>query len=310
MTQEWRAPYMASTLHPPATTRRGSVAVARQGVPRAGRYVLLFVALVLLLLPRSVWSSLQALILVGPIAWTALRWRNDRSLTYWCAFIASFLVAGYFRDIGDTVGPVFYRYPLEADRLLFFGAVPTTVLQSLLYTPGAPAWWDWAGLGIYLTHYVSLPVMGALVWWKRPAVLRPFLLGAAAMTVLAGVCFVMVSTAPPWIAAQHGLLPPVYKPVLDLLTQTVPGVYHYGVSIAGGNDVAAMPSGHAAVATFAALVTHGTRWAWLGLGYALAMGFVLVYFGEHYVVDILAGALLAVGCWRLTSCRARESGPA
>jgi membrane-associated phospholipid phosphatase len=31
----------------------------------------------------------------------------------------------------------------------------------------------------------------------------------------------------------------------------------------------------------------------LGWSYALALGFALVYLGEHYVVDLLAGAALA-----------------
>jgi membrane-associated phospholipid phosphatase len=57
-----------------------------------------------------------------------------------------------------------------------------------------------------------------------------------------------------------------------------------------------MPSLHTGVAPTIAL--YGvwrltSRWRWLLLLYPLAMGTTLVYFGEHYVVDLLAGALLA-----------------
>jgi membrane-associated phospholipid phosphatase len=39
---------------------------------------------------------------------------------------------------------------------------------------------------------------------------------------------------------------------------------------------------------------HGPVPALLGWGYASALGFALVYLGEHYVVDLAAGLALAV----------------
>jgi membrane-associated phospholipid phosphatase len=39
----------------------------------------------------------------------------------------------------------------------------------------------------------------------------------------------------------------------------------------------------------------GRGHAALGWAYALTLGFGLVYLGEHYVVDLLAGAALAAG---------------
>jgi membrane-associated phospholipid phosphatase len=43
----------------------------------------------------------------------------------------------------------------------------------------------------------------------------------------------------------------------------------------------------------------GGRHGALGWGYALALGFGLVYLGEHYVVDLIAGLVLAEAIWRL-----------
>ena len=37
----------------------------------------------------------------------------------------------------------------------------------------------------------------------------------------------------------------------------------------------------------------------LGWGYALTLGFGLVYLGEHYLIDLLAGFALAEGIWRV-----------
>ncbi|WP_179531436.1 phosphatase PAP2 family protein [Nocardioides marinus] len=64
------------------------------------------------------------------------------------------------------------------------------------------------------------------------------------------------------------------------------------------NSVAAMPSLHAGTAVLVSLVlaSRATRW-WGHLWhlYPLTMCIALVYFAEHYVVDLLAGALLAAG---------------
>ncbi len=77
-----------------------------------------------------------------------------------------------------------------------------------------------------------------------------------------------------------------------------------------------MPSLHAGIAFLVALYgiqrLH-TRWRWLLALYPLAMSTALVYNAEHYVIDILAGALLAVlvlvGCQAWESSRDRAVTP-
>jgi membrane-associated phospholipid phosphatase len=65
----------------------------------------------------------------------------------------------------------------------------------------------------------------------------------------------------------------------------------------GGNPLAAMPSLHFATSVMAAhmLADAGTVPGAVGWAYALTLGFALVYLGEHYVVDLLAGLALAEG---------------
>jgi membrane-associated phospholipid phosphatase len=62
----------------------------------------------------------------------------------------------------------------------------------------------------------------------------------------------------------------------------------------GGNPWAAMPSLHFATSLMAAihLSEAGTAEGIAGWTYALTLGFALVYLGEHYVTDLLAGAAL------------------
>ena len=65
-------------------------------------------------------------------------------------------------------------------------------------------------------------------------------------------------------------------------------------SVASENPVAAMPSVHFALALLIAFAAwRGPRpLRFLAAAYVLAMAFALVYLGEHYLVDLLAAALL------------------
>jgi membrane-associated phospholipid phosphatase len=83
-------------------------------------------------------------------------------------------------------------------------------------------------------------------------------------------------------------------------------LYH----LVDGNPYAAIPSLHAgySVLVFLFLLTlaWNTRWRWLamlGVLYPLAQSFAVVYTGNHYVVDLLIGAVYAAavlfGVWWL-----------
>ena len=65
-------------------------------------------------------------------------------------------------------------------------------------------------------------------------------------------------------------------------------------SRSGGNPWAAMPSLHFATSLLAAilLAEAGPLAGAVGWGYAVTLGFALVYLGEHYVIDLVAGAAL------------------
>lgn len=71
-------------------------------------------------------------------------------------------------------------------------------------------------------------------------------------------------------------------------------------SVLGGNPLAAMPSLHFATSLMAALLLgESSRLAGaLGSVYTAGLGFALVYLGEHYVIDLIAGAGLTLGIRR------------
>jgi membrane-associated phospholipid phosphatase len=79
------------------------------------------------------------------------------------------------------------------------------------------------------------------------------------------------------------------------------------------NDVAAIPSLHAAYTLLVVLFFWSRVPLWarpLLLLYPLAMGFTLVYTGEHYVFDVVLGWVYAVAVYAAVMAfeRRRENG--
>ena len=72
---------------------------------------------------------------------------------------------------------------------------------------------------------------------------------------------------------------------------------------ASANDVAAMPSVHMAITVVAALglARFGRAGAVAGWTYAALMLFSIVYLGEHWVIDEIAGLIVALIAWRVAA---------
>ncbi|MFA4927378.1 MAG: phosphatase PAP2 family protein, partial [Patulibacter sp.] len=77
-----------------------------------------------------------------------------------------------------------------------------------------------------------------------------------------------------------------------------------------GNPLAAMPSLHfgTSVAAAQALADTGRVAGTIGWSYAATLGFALVYLGEHYVTDLIAGGGLALAIRRFSPLLAGPAG--
>jgi membrane-associated phospholipid phosphatase len=114
------------------------------------------------------------------------------------------------------------------------------------------------------------------------------------------VTYCLFPEAPPWYAADNGLSAPVdrlsARGWIWLHASNLNDVLA-NAQKEGSNPVAAMPSLHTAFAVLVAImigVRLRSRWRWLLALYPAAMGFTLVYCGEHYVLDLVFGAIYAV----------------
>jgi hypothetical protein len=191
-------------------------------------------------------------------------------------------------------------YPIAIDRLLGLGTEPTLRLQRTFAAPGTVnrfervlVWchWMWFGVPHATIAYVRLRA--------------PHRFGSAAARMyavfdLGSVFYWMIPTAPPWWAATHGRRQDG-EPVQVRRMMIEYGERFWGdrwsalYDVLGGNPLAAMPSLHFATSLMGAhlLSEVGPVAGALGWAYASMLGLALVYLGEHYAVDLLAGAVLA-----------------
>ena len=104
-------------------------------------------------------------------------------------------------------------------------------------------------------------------------------------------------TAPPWYAAEHGLLPGLQH----VMIQVLPVKWSSYYQSLNPNPVAANPSLHAAMPFigFLALLRLRSPLAWPLLGWCVLVWFSIVYLGEHYILDIVCGVALAALCHHL-----------
>lgn len=218
----------------------------------------------------------------------------------WFVLVVIYMAYDYSRGTADQWGiPVNYTGPRDLDRLLAFGRDPVVVMQDSFYRPFDVRWWDVAGSIIYMSHFV-LPVLPLALLRVRD---RDAWLGYVrrfSLTLgIAVACFIAYPAAPPWMASRDGELDPVYRITgrgwWELHLKTVSRTLDRGAAVL--NPVAAMPSLHAGLALLVALWFtrgRGARIRALALIFPLAMGATLVYFGEHYLSDVLVGWLVVL----------------
>jgi inositol phosphorylceramide synthase catalytic subunit len=131
--------------------------------------------------------------------------------------------------------------------------------------------------------FLAVNALGWLVWWAYPA-------------------------APPWYVDAYGTGPVVLEAAsspaglarFDALLGTPIAHALYSKS---ANVFGAMPSLHVAYVTLAACAAYayGGRLRAFTLGFAACIAFSAVYLRHHYLLDVLAGALLAFATWKLVA---------
>jgi len=185
------------------------------------------------------------------------------------------------------------RYPIAIDRVIGIGRLPNARLQRALAgfrranaLDRTLTWVHWLW---FFEPYLALSWILIRHPQRFPRAARRL----AAVFDLGCIGYFALPTAPPWWASEAGLTGEEVRRIMigvgeETWRSAWPGMY----GALGGNPWAAMPSLHFATSTMAAisLSEAGRVEGAVGWSYALTLGFALVYLGEHYVTDLLAGA--------------------
>ncbi len=259
-------------------------------------------------LPKQSWAAV-AWLWLATIAWDVRKPLLDHLafLRDWWMPMALLTVYLYSRGISDDLGfaSVHVTAPIHADRWLFGGTLPTEWLQAHLCgvpceRASQPAWYDVALTTVYYSHFFAALSIAAYLWMRdRPEWVR-YMRRYLTLTFTALVIYIVYPMAPPWMASRDGFI------TEDISRITGRGWFDFGKSGGGGahqqfsavgNQVAAMPSLHAGLSILVAtyLITRlRSPWRWLMVLYPVAMSVMLVYYAEHYVIDIIAGGVCVV----------------
>lgn len=223
-------------------------------------------------------------------------------------YAAMWISYDYSRGIADSLGfPLQVEAPRNIDRVLFFGHDPNHLVQDWLYRSDTP-WYEVILSIVYFTHFF-LPVAASVYLWIRFRDQWVRFVRRFATVLFVGVAsFVLLPTVPPWMAAstKHP-----YRIMEPLARTTARGWSELGLDTVGvllirgrewANPTAAFPSLHAAFALFVVcffwseLPNRAARVA--AAAFPIVMALSLVYFAEHYVIDVLAGWALVWASFR------------
>jgi membrane-associated phospholipid phosphatase len=221
--------------------------------------------------------------------------RGRAFLTDWLPFLVLFFGYEIMRGFAGKAGfPVHDVSGLE--RGLFAGTLPTLTLQHWFYDPSRVAIWDVAGMVLYFLHFPLPIVVGFMFWVNDRAHYWRFVSALLLMSFVAFVTYLFFPTAPPWIANHADGVHKVINETVDKLWGPNNYIVSPLYSRLNPNQYAAFPSLHAAFPALAAI------YAWrryrpvalVLIPYTACIWLAVVYLGEHYFVDALAGLAYAI----------------
>lgn len=242
---------------------------------------------------------------LGVIAWNieAEPREHLRFLRDWWPPLLLLVVYFYSRGIADNLHrAVSIDLPIAFDQWLFAGHLPTEVLQQQLCgdpcDPASdPRWYDLFFTTVYASHFVTGLTIAAVLWVRNRSEWAAWMRRLLAISYAALIIYIVYPMAPPWWASKYDYLPADLPRITGRGWEDI-GIERLNLLLGGvGNKVAAMPSLHAGIAFLVsayAISRLRSPWRWLLAAYPVAMGFALVYYAEHYVIDILAGWAVAV----------------
>jgi membrane-associated phospholipid phosphatase len=208
------------------------------------------------------------------------------------------------------------RYPIKVDRVIGAGELPNIRLQRAFSREGRVTLFDRALSVVHWAWFMEPHAALLFVQIRHPEHFARAARQLAATYDFGCAIYFAVPTAPPWWSAENGYIgPDVERVASEVAEADAPRIRRIMVDAGeqlwrrawdplyeafNSNPWAAMPSLHFATSLMAAihLAEIGPVPGAFGWAYAGTLAFALVYLGEHYVTDLVAGAALVLAVRR------------
>jgi membrane-associated phospholipid phosphatase len=205
--------------------------------------------------------------------------------------------------------PVYMGYAITAERALLGGSIMPVLLQHAWSDGETLGWVDRLAVVLHASHFVYFFLVGLAIWLRRPDAFRAYV--RTMLIVMYGglAMYLLVPTIPPWMAsARFQQIDPIASIALRIYNADVPTL----TKALATNPIAAMPSLHAAFpAACSAILLRLFGWrAWWSAPYAILVALAVMYLGEHYLVDVLAGWVLGLVAYGIAFGRIGRVGAA
>lgn len=247
---------------------------------------------------RSFWTpdTLFLLLLVLALAFGRMR----DFLVRFVPFLGLLLVYDSFRSIADDLnGSVHFTEMINFDRFVFGGILPTQWLQDMWWH-GQVSWYDFYFYFFYTLHFLAPVLVAILIWLRRGKLYWPYMWGFLLLSFGGFLTYVLFPAAPPWMASDLGYIPQIHRISSDVWQAMDVTNFSEIYGQLSPNEVAAVPSLHAAYPTLLVLFVaraFGWRRTWWLVFYPISVWVGIVYLGEHYVFDALLGILYAYAAY-------------
>jgi hypothetical protein len=230
--------------------------------------------------------------------------RFGRFLRDWAP--VSILIVAYvvaFQLVEGFSLHIWYWPQIHVDEAIGLGELPTYRLQGWFGAADNHPLAIFSAIA-YMSHFLVPPMIGFYFWWNRRGDgFKPYMYSLIVVNLLATAPWVLTPTAPPWLAGREGLITPPVDVLRiglnDLGLHQLTAQLHAGTYLIA----AAVPSIHASWPLLGILAARKYRLPRpLTAAIAaqlVAVWFVIVYSGEHYVADILAGVAFSLVAWAI-----------
>jgi hypothetical protein len=230
--------------------------------------------------------------------------RADGRAPVWLEAIVVLWLLWLYDEINDLA-------PLRRIAALHNAASVLALERSLNISPelALDRWFaSHATLGLVLSYYyvaahffVTFGLL-AYLWWRKPRAYRPLRTQLVIINLIGFVVFWLFPVAPPRMLASDG-----FRDIIAI-TGAV-GDFHTGALATTADQYAAMPSLHIAWASWCAVVVWTVFRSRIARGLALCYPFVTAFVvlatGNHFLLDVFAGAVVAAAAVTIEYAAAR-----